>query len=87
MQVTAKTKLCVTAHTWHSIHDVIHNARVIVPNVLQGELHGSKPGKASDCSYCRHMHCMEHDVFVSDSRETLKSMYRNSTMVQVVSIH
>ena len=42
--------------------DVMHNAHVIVPNVLRGELHNSKPGKASDCSCCRHMQHMEHDA-------------------------
>lgn len=86
-QVTAKTELCTTARKSYILHDVTHNAHGIVHNVLRGELHDSKPGIVSDCSRCRHMHRMKQDVFVSDSRETLKPMYRDSSVVQVVSIH
>ncbi len=86
-QVTAWKELCTTAHTWYILHDYTHNAHDIVHNVQRGEHQDSKPDNASNCSRCIGMHRMEHDVFVSDSRETLKSMYRHSSMVQVVSIH
>ena len=86
-QVTAKTELCTTARKSYILHDTTHSENGIVHNVLRGELHDSKPGIVSDCSRCRHMHCMQQDVFVSDLRETLESMYRDSSVVQVVPIH